>query len=159
VTLSPRRALAQFRAILHFDDPPWRLALSLAIGVFISFTPFYGLQTLLSIALALVLRLNRAATVAGTWINLPWFAPLVYAGALKIGTLVVPDPQGTRGAWLAYLLERPGSLSWQDLPVLLNQMSLPLLVGTTVLGGLAGIVTYILALGLIVRHRARRRQA
>jgi uncharacterized protein (DUF2062 family) len=145
-----------FRAALHFDDPPWRLALSLAVGVFISFTPFYGLQTLLSIATALLFRLNRAATVAGTWLNFPWFAPLVYAGALKVGTRVVPDPDGSRGAWLASLLERPGSLSWRDLPVLIDRVSVPLLVGTTILGATAALLTYLVALGLITRHRRRR---
>jgi hypothetical protein len=86
---------ARFRGVLHLDDPPWRLALSLAVGVFISFTPFYGLQTVLAIGAAVALRLNRAATVAGTWLNLPWFAPVVYAG-LSPGTLV-PDPAASVG--------------------------------------------------------------
>ena len=148
--------VARFRGALHLDDPPWRLALSLAVGVFISFTPFYGLQTLLAIGAAIVLRLNRAATVAGTWLNLPWFAPLVYAGALRLGTLVVPDPQGIRGAWLAQIFSQPGSLSWRDLPVLLDHVSLPLLVGTSLLGGVAGIVTYVVSFRLISRRRAAR---
>jgi uncharacterized protein (DUF2062 family) len=148
--------VARFRAALHLADPPWRLALSLAVGVFISFTPFYGLQTLLAIGTAIVLRLNRAATVAGTWLNLPWFAPLVYAGALRLGTLVIPDPQGIRGAWLAQILSEPGSLSWRDLPVLLDHVSLPLLVGTSLLGGVAGIVTYVVSFRLITRRRAAR---
>ena len=140
---------------LHLDDPPWRLALSLAVGVFISFTPFYGLQTLLAIGVALVCRLNRAATVAGTWLNLPWFAPLVYAGALRFGTLLLPDPSGVRGMWLSALLDRPGSLGWRDLPILLDHVSLPLLVGTSVLGGIAGLVTYIVSFRVITRRRAR----
>ena len=153
---SLRAPFDSLRATLHFDDPPWRLALSLAVGVFISFTPFWGLQTLLSIAVAIAARLNRAATVAGTWINLPWFAPLIYAGALTLGTLVVPDPDGTRGAWLAALLKEPGSLSWRDLPMLIDRMSGPLLVGTTILGAVAALVTYIVARVLITRHRRRR---
>jgi uncharacterized protein len=140
---------------LHLDDPPWRLALSLAVGVFISFTPFYGLQTLLAIGVAVVCRLNRAATVAGTWLNLPWFAPLVYAGALRFGTLLLPDPSGVRGMWLSQLLNRPGSLGWRDLPILLDHVSLPLLVGTSVLGGIAGLVTYIVSFRVITRRRAR----
>ena len=82
----------RFRETLHLDDPTWRLALSLAVGVFISFTPFYGLQTLLAVGIAMLCRLNRAATVAGAWLNLPWFAPLIYAGALRFGTLLLPDP-------------------------------------------------------------------
>jgi uncharacterized protein (DUF2062 family) len=151
-----RSSLSRFRVALHLDDPPARLALALAVGVFISFTPFYGLQTLLAIGTAVVLRLNRAATVAGTWLNLPWFAPLVYAGALRLGTLVVPDPLGIRGAWLEYLFSQPGSISWRDLPELLDLVSLPLLVGTSLLGAVAGVVTYVVSFRLISRRRAAR---
>lgn len=145
----------RFREALHLNDPTWRLALSLAVGVFISFTPFFGLQTLLAIGVAVVCRLNRAATVAGAWLNLPWFAPLIYAGALRFGTLLLPDPSGMRGVWLTQVLTRPSSLGWRDLPILLDYVSLPLLVGTSVLGGVAGIVTYIVSFRLIARRRAR----
>ncbi len=143
----------RWRDILHLDDPTWRLALSLAVGVFISFTPFYGLQTLLAIGVAVACRLNRAATVAGAWLNLPWVAPVVYAGALRFGTLLLPDPSGERGVWLTQVLTRPESLGWRDLPILLDHVSLPLLVGTSVLGGVAGLVTYIVSFRLIARRR------
>jgi uncharacterized protein len=123
--------LERFREALHLDDPPWRIALALAVGVFISCTPFYGLQTLLSIAVAWVLRLNRAATVAGAWLNLPWFAPFVYAGALTVGTAVLPHLDGLGGR------------------------SVTLLVGTTIVGAVAAVLTYAVALALIRRRRAR----
>lgn len=151
-----RRLAARLREVLHLDDPAPRLALALAVGVFIGCTPFWGLQTVLSLAVALVFRLNRLATVAGTWLNLPWIAPLVYGAALRIGTLIVPDPSGTRGAWLAYLLEHPARVGWHDVRVLLTEISLPLLIGTTVVGLVAAAVTYVVALRLITaRRRAR----
>lgn len=128
---APRALSERFRHALRFDDPPWRLALSLAVGVFISFTPFYGLQTLLSIALAVVFRLNRAATVAGAWLNLPWFAPLIYAGAVKLGTALVPGLEGLRG------------------------LSIALVVGSTLLGLAAAGVTYVVALRALTRRRDR----
>src|SRR5205814_10397331 len=80
----------KFRALLHLDDPPHRLALALAVGVFIGCTPFWGLQTILCAVVATVCRLNRAAAVTGAWIILPWFAPFVYGAALELGLLVVP---------------------------------------------------------------------
>ena len=78
----------------HPDESPRKTALALAIGVFLSFTPFWGFQTLLALLLATVFRLNRAVTVTGTWLNLPWFAPFVYAGAVKLGALMLPDLSG-----------------------------------------------------------------
>ena len=135
---------------------PGALALSLAVGVFISFTPLYGLQTLLAIGAAVVLRLNRAATVAGTWLNLPWFAPVVYAGRCAWAPWWCPTPPASAEPGWPTSSSQPGSLSWRDLPVLLDHMSLPLFVGTSLLGGVAGIVTYVVSFRLISRRRAAR---
>src|SRR5437016_11904356 len=97
-----RRAfVARLSAMLRLDDPPWRVALALAIGVFLSCTPFYGLQTVLSLAVATIFRLNKAVTVTGTWLNLPWFAPLAYGFALRLGALVMPALPGAGTAALA----------------------------------------------------------
>jgi uncharacterized protein (DUF2062 family) len=104
---------------------------------------------------AVVFRLNRAATLTGTWLNLPWLAPLVYGAALKVGTLVLPDPHGLRGAWLDYFLEHPSSFEWADYVALFRELSAALLVGTTVVGGVAAAVTYAVALAFIGSRRGR----
>jgi uncharacterized protein len=129
-----RQWRARLTAQLQLDDAPWRTALALAIGVFISFTPFWGFQTLLALLVATVCRLNRGVTVTGTWLNLPWFAPFVYAGAVKLGALLLPDLSGI-AAWSAWLF-----------------------VGTTALGLAASVLTWIVAYG-IMRARQRRRRA
>lgn len=138
--ISPRRMCSphQWRqwmaTLVSLDESPWRMALALAVGVFISFTPFWGFQTLLAILIASVARLNLALTIAGTWLNLPWFAPFVYAGALKIGAALLPHLSGVAGlsAWL--------------------------LLGTTALGVAAGVLTWIIAYAAIRARRARRRR-
>ena len=124
-------AIVRFRTALRLDDPPWRIALALAVGVFISCTPFYGLQTLLSLLAATIFRLSKAATVAGAWLNLPWFAPFVYAGALWLGAMLFPTGRGLPG------------------------LSLALLIGSTVVGLVAGLATYLIALPILARRRAR----
>ena len=155
MSLSPRWLVNRLRAVLKLDDAPSRIALALAVGVFISCTPFYGLQTLVSLAVATVFRLNKAATVTGTWINLPWFAPVVYGLALHIGGLIVPDPQGVDAAAVAELLRTSSSLSAADVMQLLRDASVALLIGTAVVGAVAAVATYIVALLLLRRRRAR----
>ena len=130
--VSARALRERFVGLLHLDDPPWRVALALAVGVFISFTPFLGFQTLLALLVGAVARLNAAVVVTGTWLNLPWFMPFVYAGALKLG------------AWL--LRDLRSFADW----------SLALLIGTTLLGAGAAAVTYVVALGVIRRRRKLR---
>jgi uncharacterized protein len=122
---------ARLGALFHLDDSPWRTALALALGVFISFTPFWGFQTLLALLVATVFRLNHGITVLGTWLNLPWFAPFVYAGAVKLGALLLPELSGLVG-WSAWLL-----------------------VGSTTIGLGAGLVTWVVAFG-VMRARQRR---
>jgi uncharacterized protein (DUF2062 family) len=133
VTALARGLRERLVAILHLDDPPWRLALALALGVFISVTPFLGFQTILAFLVAAVFRLNKAATVTGAWLNLPWFMPLVYAGALWLGEIVV----GAHAGW-----------------------ALALLVGSSIVGAVAAALTWVVAFGAMTvraRRRARRR--
>ena len=148
------RLTGRLRAVLRLDDSPSRIALALAVGVFISCTPFYGLQTLLSLGIATLFRLNKVGTITGTWLNLPWFAPLVYGLALHIGSLIVPDPQGIDAEALAGLLRTSAGLSWANVAQLLRDVSLALLIGTTVVGVVAGVATYVVALIVLRRRRA-----
>jgi len=151
-----RHALAaRLGAVLRLDDPPWRVALALAIGVFISCTPFYGLQTVLSLAVATIFRLNRAVTVTGTWLNLPWFAPILYGFALRIGAFVLPDLHGADLGDMTELLQLASTLSVSDMLDLLGSLSLALLIGTAAVGTVAGAVTYVAAI-LLLRRRQRR---
>jgi uncharacterized protein len=152
-----RRAVAaRLSAVLRLDDPPWRVALALAVGVFVSCTPFYGLQTLLSLAVATIFRLNKAATVTGAWLNLPWFAPLVYGSALRIGAFLLPDLEGTDVATIAERLRTSSGLSAAAVIDLLRGASLALLIGTAAVGLLAAAITYVAAFLLLKRRRAGR---
>jgi uncharacterized protein len=136
--ISPRRMLSprQWRQLLamlvSLDESQRRMALALAVGVFISFTPFLGFQTLMAVVVAAAARLNPALTVAGTWLNLPWFAPFVYAGAVRIGSALLPELSGLAG-WSVWLL-----------------------VGSTTLGLVAGVVTWLVAFSVIRARRIRR---
>lgn len=129
--MSWRQWEARLSALLSLEDPPWRTALALAIGAFISFTPFWGFQMLLAVLVATVCRLNRTVAVVGTWLNLPWFAPFVYAAAVKLGAMLLPDLAGVAG-WSAWLL-----------------------IGSTTIGLGAGVLTWVVAYGVM---RARRRR-
>ena len=146
------RLRRRLRALLQLSDPPWRIALALAVGVFIGCTPFWFVQTLLALLVAAVFRLSKAATVTGAWFNLPWFAPIVYGAALKIGTLVVPGHEAAAAEALTRLLAQPDAFHWRDAVVLLRGTSFTLLVGTTIVGLVAATLTYVVALRILTRR-------
>ena len=62
---------ATLRRLLAIDDPPERTALAFSIGVFITFSPFLGLHTIIATVLAFVFRFNKVAIYTGTYINNP----------------------------------------------------------------------------------------
>lgn len=163
-----RGLTGRLTAVLHLDDTPRKIALGLAAGVFISCTPFYGLHTLMAIGAAFALRVNKVATITGAWLNLPWFAPFVYGVSLKVGDFILSGGQGLealRGRGLPELARmiRP-YLSLEHIrdwflysSELLFTASKALFVGTTVVGGVAAIVTYFVALGAIRELRVMAR--
>jgi uncharacterized protein (DUF2062 family) len=153
--LAPRALAGRVHAVLRLNDRPSRIALALAVGVFIGCTPFYGLQTLLSLGLAMLFHLNKAATVTGAWLILPWLAPFVYGFALHVGGLIVPDTGGGDAVAVTELLRTSSSLSAANVLRLLQDVSVALLIGTAVVGAVAAVVTYVLAFVLLRRRRAR----
>lgn len=138
---------ARLRQVLHLDDEPWKIAGGLSVGVFIAFTPYYGVHTLMALAAAFLLRLNVAATVAGAWLMIPPLIPLAMAFCLRLGWVLVGRPKTP----LAFKGVSAGAL-WANLAPHLW----PLVVGTTAVGAAAAACTYLVAYQAIRRIRAAR---
>ena len=82
--------------LLHLHDTPRRTAAAFALGVFFSFTPFIGLQILVSFGIAFLLGLNRLAVFVGLnanlpWLIVPWYAGTTIAAAHAMGIAVPAD--------------------------------------------------------------------
>jgi len=71
------------------SDSPSKKAKSIALGVFIGLTPFWGFQTILAVALAVPLRLNKAISFTFSNISIPPFIPFIILGSIKIGSLIL----------------------------------------------------------------------
>jgi uncharacterized protein (DUF2062 family) len=148
------------RRLLRLGESPERLALSLAIGVFVAFSPLFGLHTLLVILVAFLLRLNVPLAVAGAFVNNPWTMVPMYAGALAVG-LWVTGYQGGAPDLGACLAEGHGFLGLVRLVMAeLRPFLLPFVLGCLVLGLLAALLAYAGLLLLVrwVRSRPSRSQ-
>ena len=84
---------ATFRRLLALDDPPERTALAFSLGVFIAFSPFLGLHTILATLLAFLFRFNKIAIYSGTFINNPFLTlvPIIIV-SYAIGAFVLGRP-------------------------------------------------------------------
>ena len=83
------RARRWLEHLLHTHDTPRRTAAAYALGVFFGFSPFLGLHTLMGVACAFVLNLNRVAVVLGIYSNLPWILPAYYTIATVAGAALL----------------------------------------------------------------------
>jgi glycosyltransferase involved in cell wall biosynthesis len=77
--------------ILHNDDSPAKKAFSIALGVFVGISPFWGFQSILSLFLAAIFRLNKTISFAFSNISIPPFIPFIIYGSLKVGSFFVDN--------------------------------------------------------------------
>src|SRR5262250_1707095 len=82
-----------FRRLLAIDDPPERTALAFSIGIFIAFSPFLGLHTILATVIAFAFRFNKVAIYTGTFINNPFLTlvPIIIA-SYAVGAFILGQP-------------------------------------------------------------------
>jgi uncharacterized protein (DUF2062 family) len=151
---------AAFRRLLAIDDPPERTALAFSIGVFIAFSPFLGLHTIMATLVAFAFRFNKIAIYTGTFINNPilTLVPIIimsYAvGAFILGRpLAIPeegvellrDPHLFTGDYYRRLFVQ----SW-------NNIVWPFAIGGTVLSIVCSVLAYPLTLRALRAYRNRR---
>ncbi|CAA7387622.1 DUF2062 domain-containing protein [Chryseobacterium fistulae] len=71
--------------ILESDGTNRTKAFSIALGIFIGLSPFWGFQTLLVISLAVLFKLNKVLAFLASNISLPPFIPFIIAASLFLG--------------------------------------------------------------------------
>jgi uncharacterized protein (TIGR03546 family) len=143
--------------VLHADDPPDRLAMGAAIGVFIAFTPAIGLQMLLVVFLAWLLRANKVIGVPLVWISNPATIIPIFYGCYSVGRFVL-QRKAIGGHWWNELYRPPDS--WWDAVLFywhhFMDIAGPLWLGSFIVGFLLAYPTYYVLAHLIYRYRMRR---
>ncbi len=149
-----------FRRLLTLDDPPERTALAFAIGVFIAFSPFLGLHTIMATLVAVLFRFNKVAVFAGTFINNPFLTlvPIIIAsyaiGAFLLGQPLRISPEGID------LLKEPHLLTADYYRQVFRegwQIVWPFTVGAMVLSVVCSVVAYPVTSWLLRTRRSRKK--
>jgi uncharacterized protein len=155
----PKGAKARLEQLLHTHDTPRRTAAAYAVGVFFGFSPFLGLHTVLGLAAAFALNLNRVAVVLGIYSNLPWILPPYYTLATMAGAVLLQTEVPPR--LLSELSEALRSGSWAELrsqALALAPLAWAYGVGSTIGAICLALVAYRVSLAMIVAHRLRAAQ-
>jgi len=110
------------------EGSPAQRARGLASGVFLGCLPFFGLQIVLSVALASLVRGNHLLAAAGTWISNPLTSLPLYWFNYQLGCLLLGPGGGWPGLGV-FRSEAVWSLGWS--------FAARMLLGSTLVGAIA----------------------
>ena len=86
-----KKSIKQFvkENILESDSSHEVKAYSVALGAFFGLSPFWGLQTVLTLSLAVFFKLNKALAFVFSNLSIPPMIPVLFLSSLKIGSWFV----------------------------------------------------------------------
>lgn len=161
--------------IRRLPDSPHRIALGFSCGVMMSFTPFFGLHLVGSMALAWLIGGNVLAAAIGQVVGNPFTLPFIAWISMTLGRRILGTgltgrdfervlhafTLAAQGLWETFLsLFGLGESQWQKITLIWSEVMLPYFVGGLLPGLATSIVFYYLVRALVAAYQsARRRRA
>ena len=136
----------RLRQVLAVKEPPRKIAAAFAVGVFIGMSPFLGIHTLLGLALAWQLKLNKFVTLIGVYVTNPWTIVPIYS----FGTWV--------GAKVMGLDNIIPAIDWSHITFLgfidnFRPLLVPFVVGSLLVGSVAAVISYMTIYSVVRKNR------
>jgi uncharacterized protein (DUF2062 family) len=121
-----------------------KLAMSYAIGIFVGFTPYIGLQTYIGIALTALFRVPFLPALLSMNVTNPITIPFIFALTTKFGMFLLGIDDV--------------DFSWDEVSIrsLINAgktLLIPFVVGTHITGAVLSIFTYFSVYYIVKRYR------
>ena len=132
----------RIKTILSLDSHPGHISAGFAVGVFIGFTPFYGLHFPMAIVASIIFRLNKLTCITGTWVNNPLLVVPATVMSYKMGRILLGMPPTE--------ITIKG-LDWQ----FVKAHAATLILGSSLLGFVAAVLSYFFCYYLIVSFRQK----
>jgi uncharacterized protein len=139
--------------IIRLSDATHSIAMGLAIGVAVSFSPLLGTHFLQCAVFAWLLRVNILCAIIGNIVGNPWTYPFLWWAGLEFGSLIFKT-MGSRLPSTEFLLHDFNfSKLWHLLQHQPLDVLLPWLVGGTLLGLISIPIVYIISYRLVEMGR------
>lgn len=144
--------------VFSLADTPHRLALGVAIGIFITWTPTITLQMVLTVLLSWLLGANKLVGVPFVWISNPATIVPIYGPNYLIGCWILGrTPDGWHKIIEAIrfhgsLYER--TIEWYDVT---KDIFWELWMGSMIVALVLGVLTYFAMYRMIVVYRTHRK--
>ncbi len=150
--------------VLHTSDTPHAIALGAGIATFVAFLPLVGIQTIIAVALAAMVRANKVVCVPIVWITNPLTLVPIYGACFKLGQFALAGGATRDRAKVLSQLNLHGGLSlfdlafWGNLFTRLMSLGKELWVGCAIVGLVLGIIAYGFTRWGVAAYRERRRR-
>ncbi len=155
--------------ILHIEDTPHKISLGVALGLFIAYSPLLGLHLLQILVFSILLRANKFAAFASTWVSNVFTYGIIYYPSYILGKVICdffPNYLALDDRQVSALFDKlfaPSSMLtgfytkeyWSQFWTLLKQIGPELWIGCTILGGAIAVVSYFICYYLIKSRRAK----
>lgn len=148
-TVWPRKGFVRpfvYRAkcALRLADSAHAIAIGVACGTFISFTPLMGFHIVLGCALAWMLSGNMVAAALGTAVGNPFTFPAIWLATHRVGTTLMGRADGAEGTVRNFgsILRHSEGPIHKIVIGMWEPLVLPMMVGGVPLGLLAGAIAY-----------------
>ena len=138
--------------LLAIRDTPEAIAGGVAIGIFIGFTPLFGLKTVLTILFAWLTRCNiLAAVIASAAHDILWpVMPVIFRAEYDVGFWLLSQPHR-----LPPRLHKTQLHSWLNWAALFT-VGKPLLLGSVICSAPFAVISYVFTKRLVARHQRRK---
>lgn len=136
---------ALLRQVLHLQESPQRTALAFAVGVFIAFSPAYGLHTVMVVLCTWLFGLNFVALLAGAFVNNPWTIVPILGASYWTGALLLGQPDSPVFSW--------DDLSFAGIYAQVLPYAVPFILGGFILSVIGALISYPVAYLLVQKHR------
>lgn len=136
---------ALLRSILMLDDTPHSVALGTAIGMFVGMTPTVGIQMIIVLAAAFLLRpffkFNKIAAVLTVYVTNPLTIVPIYWFNYKVGTFFIPS--SVKYNDFVAIVRFDSHDNWSERALsLITELGAPLLAGCLLVAIVSSLATY-----------------
>lgn len=158
--------------VRRLPDTPEKISRGIWAGVFICFTPLFGLHFVFGAIIARLLRGNIFAALMATFFGNPLTFPPIGLLSISLGSWMLGLPPGRNDhlgqkfADASYDLWNnivaiftPDPINWRGLQVFYDDVFFPYLVGGIIPGLITATIAYYLAVPVISAYQMRRKKA
>lgn len=159
-----------FHRLRRLPDQPHRIGRGVACGVFISFTPLFGLHFLIAAGCAWLIGGNILAALLGTFFGNPLTIPLIAYVCISVGRLIV-GPEGALSTKLIFSefsdagaelwrnlqsIFTSDQANWENLHKFVVDFYWPYFVGGMIVGVVVSTICHYLTVPVIKAYHRRR---